>query len=54
MFRVEAAVVEDGETQVFDACVGSYDECMAFIEKNVLQAEGYATCYYRIVGGRDE
>ena len=49
MFKVEAAVVEDGKTQVFEAGAGTDDECMAFIEKNVLQSADYATCYYRIV-----
>lgn len=54
MFRVEAAVMSGEEFQVFEACAGSYDECMAFIEKNALQSEDYEICYYRIVGGPNE
>ena len=54
MFRVEAAVLDGDSFQVFEACAGSYDECMSFIEKNALQSEDCATCYYRIVGGFDE
>ena len=51
MFRVEAVVLNGDTFQLYDACTGSYDECLAFIETNALQSPEHATCYYRIIAG---